>query len=148
MKWGVNLVGQVYMICHNQTGRKYIGQSGNAERRIKYHMTLLRAGKHPVEDMQKDFDEFGDNYTVSILGSNAGHPTLEIEMMEKHGTCIRGNGYNYKDPHVTAKARNEAKPRSTRAKLVKLIDSLDDEQRAHSYELLSSLYGNSKRSKP
>ena len=76
------MLGQVYMILHNPTGRMYIGQSTKVEQRIKHHMTMLRAGKHPVEDMQKDFNEFGEDYTITILGSAVGHYTVEIVMMD------------------------------------------------------------------
>lgn len=140
------MLGQVYMILHNPTGRMYIGQSSKVEQRIKHHMTMLRAGKHPVEDMQKDFNEFGEDYTITILGSTSDHYTLEIEMMDKYRSCVRGVGYNYKDPHVTSRLRNQAKKRSARASLIKLIDSLDEEERWFSYNLLSRLYENHKRS--
>lgn len=93
--------GKIYMILHNKTGRMYIGRSKNTKERIKRHFALLRAGRHSVEDMQEDFDKFGDDFTISIISeSNAENRNAEIEMMEKHNSCIRGIGYNYKDPHA------------------------------------------------
>ena len=132
------------MIRHNPTGKMYIGRSGDPERRTKHHLMLLRAGKHSVEDMQKDFNEYGEDYTITILGNTEKNHTLELEMMDKFGSCKRGVGYNYKDPHVTAKPRNEAKAKSVRAKIVKLIDTLNDEQRLYAYTLLSKLFDTQK----
>ena len=137
------MLGKVYMIRHNVTGRMYIGRSKDVPLRIKQHFWKLRAGKHPIEDMQRDFDEFGDNFTVSIIGEeNNDNWHLEIEMMDKYKSTTRGVGYNYKDPHITAAIRNSKKERSTRAKIIGLIDSMTEEQKIYAYTLLSKLFKN------
>lgn len=98
------------MIRHNITGRMYIGRSSKLQKRLYSHLSALRAGRHPVSDLQKDFDTFGDDFTVSVLGkADRSHPNLEIEMMEKYQSTVRGIGYNYNDPHVTNKNRNTKK---------------------------------------
>lgn len=134
-------IRQVYMIRHNVTGRMYIGRSNQSQTRIKHHFQLLRSGKHPVEDMQKDFDDYGDDYTVSMLGDVENHCLrLEIEMMEKYQSTVRGIGYNYKDPTVTARTRS-TKKRSAKTKIRKLIESLDENQALYVYTFLSKMFG-------
>lgn len=90
---------KVYAIRHNVTGRMYIGSSWDVERRYRNHINLLRQGKHTVEDMQKDFDEYGDNYSFSILDviRNFEDRNKEYEWMQRFNTFVRGVGYNYKD---------------------------------------------------
>ena len=135
------MLGKVYMIRHNVTGRMYIGRSENVPLRIKQHFWQLRAGKHPIEDMQNDFEVYGNDFTVSILGEvDNDHLKLEIEMMDKYNSTTRGVGYNYKDPHITVAIRNSKKKRSTRAKLIGLIDSMTEEQKIYAYTLLSKLF--------
>jgi uncharacterized protein YeeX (DUF496 family) len=90
---------EVYCIKHNKTGKEYIGRSGSCERRIKEHMSRLRKGKHPVEDMQADYDKFGEDYTITVIGKITDYRDIstEFELMNEHGSYIRGKGYNYKD---------------------------------------------------
>ena len=134
--------GQVYMIRHNVTGRMYIGKSQNVPKRIYNHFILLQSGKHTVEDMQKDFNDYGNDFTISFLGeANSSNLNLEIEMMEKYHSTVRGIGYNYKDPHITAAIRNATKKRNPKAMICKLVRTLDDEQAEYAYTLLSKIFG-------
>ena len=89
----------IYILTHNPTQKSYIGSSWWVERRIKQHLWELRKGSHHVEDMQKDFDEYGEDYTVSILETcNTWEEHYrEYYWMQKYETCTRGVGYNYKD---------------------------------------------------
>ena len=61
----------------------------------------MRNGDHIVEDMQNDFDEYGDDFTFFILGdiSNEEQRRREYVFMAFMESNIRGKGYNYKD-HV------------------------------------------------
>lgn len=90
---------QVYAIRHNPTSKMYIGRSANVEKRVSQHMKMLRSGCHHVEDMQEDFNEFGEDYSVFILDeiTKWAERTKEYYWMVKCGTYIRGVGYNYKD---------------------------------------------------
>lgn len=92
----------VYMIRHNVTGRMYIGSSKNASSRCRSHLNMLRSRSHIVEDMQKDFDEYGEDYTISVLETitQFSDRNKEYEWMKKYNSHIRGIGYNYKD-HAT-----------------------------------------------
>lgn len=136
------MTDQVYMIQHNTTGRMYIGRSRDVQTRVKAHFYALRSGRHAVEDMQKDFDSYGDNFTISILGEIKNTSLhLEQDMMEKYQSTIRGIGYNYNDPHITNAKRNKGKIKSIKAQLVKLIYSLDDNEALYAYTFFSKMFG-------
>ena len=130
---------QIYMIRHNVTGRMYIDKSQDVPKRIKQHLWKLRAGRHPVEDMQKDFDEYGDDFSVSIL-CETDHPRTEIEMMERYNSTVRGIGYNYNDPHITNAIRNTQKERSPKTRIRNLIDTLETSQVETAYRVLSIIF--------
>lgn len=95
----MNFPRKVYAIRHNVTNKVYIGSSANVDHRIKNHIFRLRAHKHHVEDMQADFDQYGEDYTVTILENAVEFEDKdkEYEWMKKYQSHIRGIGYNYKD---------------------------------------------------
>lgn len=101
----MRLPRQVYAIRHNVTGRTYIGSSKDVHRRYAHHLCLLRRGLHPVEDMQRDYDDHGENYSFHILADilKFEERHKEYELMRKYNTMTRGFGYNYKD-HVKGAA--------------------------------------------
>lgn len=89
----------IYSIKNNVTGREYIGRTADLKKRIQHHMACLRSGNHCVEDMQADFDKYGDNFTISILEeiTDFKQNKREYELIESHKSYIRDNGYNYND---------------------------------------------------
>lgn len=91
----------VYMITHNVTKRMYIGSTKDFDRRIKLHLNALRSRRHTVEDMQKDFDDYGENYSIKIIGEMKATDEVnkEYELMNVYNSRVRGVGYNYKDNH-------------------------------------------------
>ena len=92
----------IYIITHNVTKRSYIGSSGRFNVRIKRHLEALRSGRHSVEDMQKDFDIYGENFTIKVIGemNSIVESIKEYDAMREYRTYIRGLGYNYKDNHL------------------------------------------------
>ena len=95
----VKLPRTIYAIQHNKTKRIYIGSSSDVPNRYWSHIYKLRNGKHGVEDMQKDFDEHGEDFSLFILDEINTHDERikEYECMNKYQSNIRGKGYNYKD---------------------------------------------------
>ena len=95
----MNYPRKVYAIRHNVTNRVYIGSSCRVDRRFQQHISALRCHRHPVEDMQADFDQHGDDFTLTILDHIATSEDLckEYDWMRKNRSYIRGVGYNYKD---------------------------------------------------
>ena len=101
---------KVYAIRHNVTDRVYIGSSCNVDRRFKQHLYALQAHTHVVDDMQKDYDEHGEDFTLTILDTINDESEIEkeYEWMDKYQSFTRGVGYNYKDLKRRAAARGAA----------------------------------------
>lgn len=91
----------IYKITHTVTKRVYIGSTGRFERRIALHMNALRSGRHTVADMQQDYNNYGDHFTVEIVGhiQNISESKKEYEVMDACKSRVRGLGYNYNDNH-------------------------------------------------
>lgn len=104
----MELPREIYAIKHNVTKRIYVGSSANPKRRFATHLSTLRNGNHIVEDMQRDFDEYGEDFTFIILGTISKHEDRhrEYEVMSFLESNTRGKGYNYKD-HVNFEKRKE-----------------------------------------
>lgn len=92
---------KVYLITNIVNGKMYVGSSNNPNRRYRYHISLLKSGKHPVEDMQNDFLKYGNCFNLSIIDSINSYEerNKEYEWMQKLKTVDRKSGYNYKDGH-------------------------------------------------
>lgn len=89
----------VYELKHEITGKSYVGISHNPRQRLSNHLYGLRHGTHPVEDMQTDYDEYGEHFTFRILEyvPDRSHNRELAWQIELH-TLERHRGYNYKDP--------------------------------------------------
>ena len=103
----MNSTLKIYCIRHNVTNRVYIGSSQRVDARIRSHFAALMGHRHIVEDMQDDFDKYGNDYTVTILEEivdyNDKHK--EYRWMEKFRSNVRGEGYNYKDHVFTSREK-------------------------------------------
>lgn len=90
---------KIYAIQHNVTKRIYIGSTKNVDTRYLSHIYKLRGHKHHIEDMQKDFDEYGEDYSLFVLEEiyEWADRIKEYEWMHKYNTIERGIGYNYMD---------------------------------------------------
>ena len=70
----------IYAII-NKTNRKcYIGQAVNLKERTKIHISLLKSGKHHVEDMQKDYDK---NHEMEIVSLCEFSPNEKTDIIRK-----------------------------------------------------------------
>lgn len=89
----------IYAIQHNITKRIYIGSSANPETRYLNHLYRLRAGHHDVEEMQRDYNEYGEDYSLFILEEikKWEERVKEYEWMRKYNSTDKEFGYNYKD---------------------------------------------------
>lgn len=96
----MKLPRQIYVIQHGPTKKRYVGSSVNAQRRFNQHLYRLRHGIHPVEDMQADFDRYGEDYTLTVIGEITTRAERELEYgwMLIYATYDRRYGYNYLDP--------------------------------------------------
>lgn len=96
----------VYSIVCNANGKRYVGCTRILDRRIRGHLSAMEKGKHPVGDLQKDFDRFGaEQFEVELLElttDSLERGEREKEWQVKFETYDRNKGYNYKDPHFNA----------------------------------------------
>ena len=109
----------IYLIKCNTTGRGYVGRTQKFNQRVKWHFEMLRAGKHSVEEMQKDFDKYGEgSFSFELLDTakpgdceinNSGN-SKEHKWQEALKTYDIRYGYNYKDTrfHPTARKKKTA----------------------------------------
>ena len=95
----MRLPKKVYAIRHNVTNRVYIGSSCHVDKRFNEHISALRSHRHPVEDMQADFDRYGEDFSLTVLDHIATESDRdkEYDWMKKNQSYIRGIGYNYND---------------------------------------------------
>lgn len=123
----VKLPRTIYLLRHNPTGRIYIGSSASPERRYKRHIEDLRKGNHPVEDMQSDFYEYGEDYSFELLDViNDSHESKkEYDLQLRFHSHIRGIGYNYKDWENRKRVRPT---KSSKGELLRRIKNLTDEE--------------------
>ena len=100
----------VYIIKNEVTGKIYVGRSSNLKVRVQQHMNLLRRGMHPVEDMQADFDEYGDHFRVIVIDKieTYGDRSKEGQWQKRLNTLDRRYGYNYRDPLIIHYGRKKA----------------------------------------
>lgn len=93
----------IYGIRHRKTGKMYVGRTTNSiSGRLSQHIFDLRSHRHSVEDMQSDFDTYGEDYEFYILDvvdtDYIDKQGAEKKYMRKYATYDRSKGYNYKDP--------------------------------------------------
>lgn len=96
----MRLPAKVYALRHEGTGKIYVGMSSRLKQRIQHHMSSLRIGKHPVEDLQFDYNNHGKEITVIVLDEVQDYDERKKEFawQIKLRTLDRRYGYNYKDP--------------------------------------------------
>jgi group I intron endonuclease len=57
----VNFICGVYEIVHWNTMRRYVGSSSEIEKRLYYHVTMLRVGRHHCKYLQNVWDKYGES---------------------------------------------------------------------------------------
>lgn len=92
----------IYVIKNTINNRVYVGRSSQPETRWKAHIAKLRRGCHPVEDLQFDFDQFGEDVfdfkIIEIVDPKNSYKTYkEYKWMQKLRSTDRATGYNYND---------------------------------------------------
>ena len=98
----------VYAIQHNKTGKIYVGSTQDVEARLAAHIRLLRKGVHHNPYLQKDFDEYGEDFSVFEVDRIETYKEnyKEYEWMKKLNTVDPEYGYNKDDRAVRHALRN------------------------------------------
>lgn len=87
----------VYLIRNTKTGKIYVGQTSDLEKRKKQHLNKLRNFSHENKEMQLDYVLFGINSFIFEIVCFEGKTTdiLEKEkLIVKYFKCEYPNGYN------------------------------------------------------
>ena len=87
----------LYAIKHNKTKRIFIGTTAQSlEDRYRFHIAALRKHRHHTSLMQEDFDKYGEDFSVYILGKleTKDDRDMEYEAILKYKTCDEKYGYN------------------------------------------------------
>lgn len=101
----------IYVLEHTITHKAYVGSSAKPVTRFKAHLTNLKSGQHSVEDMQADFNQYGNHFSMTIIDrcDTWDDQKREYMWMDILGTRERGRGYNYKDKSKPKKGKPAAK---------------------------------------
>jgi hypothetical protein len=66
------IVVSVYKLTHRDSGKFYIGSTGDFYVRRKNHIVELRNGKHPIPEMQELYDE-SPHFTFELVSVGIDH---------------------------------------------------------------------------
>lgn len=70
----------IYSITHLASGRRYIGQSGNVQKRLGQHLVDLRSDRHHCSYLQNAFRRYGEEaFTTSVVEICDRHALTERE---------------------------------------------------------------------
>ena len=86
----------IYRIRNNRTGKEYIGQSKNIEKRFKQHQNQLKKRKHSNKGLQSDYNR-GHSFSYEIIQRTSSSDRATLDRLEESYIKKRGskrNGYN------------------------------------------------------
>lgn len=142
----------IYAIQNKVNKKIYIGRTQNAYQRLQSHLRNLRKGTHIIEDMQKDFDIYGDVFEIFILETNIAplDKLTEYKYIKKYNSYIRECGYNYKDhlapkiifglPEAKLKSEDEILKLDNRAKGQYMCAIVEHLNKVNDLETLDFMY--------
>lgn len=90
----------IYVITNSENGKKYVGSTERPIWRFREHMKALKHQRHKVQDMQDDYNKYGEDAFSYVIVGYQKKPFCnddEYKMMVKLKTYDRRFGYNYND---------------------------------------------------
>lgn len=100
----------IYLITNITNNRNYVGKSTNVNRRWSTHLTMLNNKEHHNEELQKDWDEYGEAYfTFKIIELC---PEEMLSNRERHWIDMFNaldNGYNHNQRGKKKQESNKTK---------------------------------------
>lgn len=109
----------IYCICHENSGKCYVGSSVNTYNRICTHRRKLIQGEHDNEHLQNAFDKYGiESFCVNLLEfcKESDLVKREIFWIEYNNCMDRESGYNKSFVSIT---RRNKYTRESRIKMSK-----------------------------
>lgn len=95
-------VSGIYMIANTVNGRVYVGKAADMRTRCMAHRCLLNAGTHHAEQLQRDWQELGEEAFAFVAVTECG--PSEASRIETD--CIRqvlGEGCYNRNAHSTGR---------------------------------------------
>lgn len=117
---GYNLSG-VYLIRCTSNQKLYVGSSRNIGKRFNYHKSELRSQSHYNENMQDDWNRFGENaFMLEILELTADLLPREKEWINKLEADRVGYNQCSENQHTSSKIYIVTNPSGQSTKIVNL----------------------------
>lgn len=95
----------IYVIKNTINNRMYVGCSTNYSERMNVHFRNLRGQRHPIDEMQDDFNKYGEKaFVCQIIREcydKKEASRVEAFYMSLLKTHDHAHGYNYKDKKGT-----------------------------------------------
>ena len=101
MSFEENEIFYVYALQHNITKKIYIGSTDRLQRRYKNHLYALRKGKHSSKELQKDFEKYGEDFSVYILEEVTNAKSSVMEYGERSISLIHKREYYWMKKYRT-----------------------------------------------
>ena len=89
--------GCIYAITNIINNKIYVGQTRDIERRFRHHKLYLKNGKHPNEQLQEDYNEYGEDcfeYTILCECDLKLLDEMEEYYIRKLMSHDKNTGYN------------------------------------------------------
>lgn len=77
----------LYTITCKNSKRYYVGSSKRVKKRVAEHLRLLRLEKHPNQNLQRCFNDFGENNLDSVVEVSC-QDIVELRYLEQQ--CLSG----------------------------------------------------------
>lgn len=87
--------GYIYHIINSVNGKRYVGKTSNAEKRLKTHFHLLEKGNHHSPKLQQAYNKYGkDSFTYEIteveVEDEEGLSLLEMKEIDLYNSYYQG----------------------------------------------------------
>lgn len=104
-----NYARVVYKIENKENGKKYIGSSENIRKRFIAHLSALRNNKHPNKELQKDWNEYGEeSFKFEVLEKYNTY-AVNIQEIEQYYIDIIGEHHLYNEKPSYSKNKKSRK---------------------------------------
>jgi group I intron endonuclease len=107
----------IYCIENTASGRKYVGQSVEVEKRFRNHKSELKGNRHRNVHLQRAWNKYGEaSFRMFALCECAEADLDQREVYYMQEFASRGELYNLKDGGANGRHSEESKRKTSLAK--------------------------------